>query len=232
MLPATIPTRRFLSVPLPSPAGKYDPDSHSVPTIHFPVRRHMRNPVANPKNRPASRYHPDCRETLSGYRHYPAQRPENPDGNVSIEDLGSYYKLCAAYLRKNYTIKGDFIPGGTRLILTGGKEKLPAHYEEYFTDFFFVKPMNENETILTAGNPMDRYTCNMDHRLARFMIENAELLHSRVKGIFYEMIRILRDDYTFLLIKNMNRQISILRELPDHPFVIPDGLELTEADLC
>ena len=162
----------------------------------------------------------------------PLMWPENPDGNVSIEDLGSYYKLCAAYLRKNYTIKGDFIPGGTRLILTGEKEKLPAHYEEYFTDFFFVKPMNENETILTAGNPMDRYTCNMDHRLARFMIENAELLHSRVKGIFYEMIRILRDDYTFLLIKNMNRQISILRELPDHPFVIPDGLELTEADLC
>ena len=52
------------------------------------------------------------------------------------------------------------------------------------------------------------------------------------RRIFYEMIRILRDDYTFLLIKNMNRQISILRELPDHPFVIPDGLELTEADLC
>ena len=158
--------------------------------------------------------------------------PENPDGNVSIEDLGSYYKLCAAYLRKNYTIKGDFIPGGTRLILTGGKEKLPAHYEEYFTDFFFVKPMNENETVLTASDTMDRYTCNMDHRLARFMIENAELLHSRAKGIFYEMIRILRDDYNYHLIQNMNRQISILRELPDHPFVIPDGLELTEADLC
>ena len=47
-----------------------------------------------------------------------------------------------------------------------------------------------------------------------------------------EMIRILRDDYGYDLIQNMNRQISILRELPDQPFVIPDGLELTEADLC
>ena len=158
--------------------------------------------------------------------------PVNPDENTSIEDLGSYYKLCAAYLRKNYTIKGRFIQGGARLSLMSGKEELPAHYEEYFSDFFFVKPMNENETVLTTGDAEERYTCNMDHRLARFMIENAELLHSRAKGIFYEMIRILRDDYNYHLIQNMNRQISILRELPDHPFVIPDGLELTEADLC
>ena len=158
--------------------------------------------------------------------------PKDLNGNISIGALGSYYKLCAAYLRKNYTIKGDFNPGETRLVLTSGKEELPVHYEEYFTDFFFVKPMNENETVLTASDTMDRYTCNMDHRLARFMIENAELLHSRAKGIFYEMIRILRDDYNYHLIQNMNRQISILRELPDHPFVIPDGLELTEADLC
>lgn len=158
--------------------------------------------------------------------------PKNPEGNISIKDLGCYYKLCAAYLRKNYTIKGDFIPRETRLILMDGKEELPAHYEEYFSDFFFVKPMNKNETVLTTGDAEERYTCNMDHRLARFMIENAELLHSRAKGIFYEMIRILRDDYNYHLIQNMNRQISILRELPDHPFVIPDGLELTEADLC
>lgn len=158
--------------------------------------------------------------------------PKDLNGNISIGALGSYYKLCAAYLRKNYTIKGDFNPGETRLVLTSGKEELPVHYEEYFTDFFFVKPMNENETVLTASDTMDRYTCNMDHRLARFMIENAELLHSRAKGIFYEMIRILRDDYNYHLVQNMNRQISILRELPDHPFVIPDGLELTEADLC
>lgn len=146
--------------------------------------------------------------------------------------MGSYYKLCAAYLRKNYTIKGDFIPGGARLILMNGKEELPAHYEKFFSDFFFVRPMNKNETVLTAGDAGNRYTCNMDHRLSRFMIENAELLHSRVKGIFYEMIRILRDDYGYDLIQNMNRQISILRELPDQPFVIPDGLELNEADLC
>ena len=73
-----------------------------------------------------------------------------------------------------------------------GKEELPAHYEKFFSDFFFVRPMNKNETVLTAGDAGNRYTCNMDHRLSRFMIENAELLHSRVKGIFYEMIRILR----------------------------------------
>lgn len=136
------------------------------------------------------------------------------------------------YLRENYFVMADISSHKNTFIISKGKELLPSKYGDYFPSFFFLHPLHKGLTYLTNKRTAFRTTCNADHRLSHFIIQNAEKLDRHTPGILHEMIRILIQDEDDKLIQNINLLIASLRSLPDGLFSIPADLELTEDDLC
>lgn len=136
------------------------------------------------------------------------------------------------YLRENYFVMADISSHKNTFIISKGKELLPSKYGDYFPSFFFLHPLHKGLTYLTNKRIAFRTTCNADHRLSHFIIQNAEKLDRHTPGILHEMIRILIQDEDDKLIQNINLLIASLRSLPDGLFSIPADLELTEDDLC
>ncbi len=114
------------------------------------------------------------------------------------------------------------------------KDMPPVFPDEQLLDFapaFFLLSDTDDCTILASESAYGRYTCNVNHRFSRFLIENAKLLIKYSAGVFHEFLRSLSEDGGDDLIKRVNELLAFLRALPGTPVSVPDELFLTDKDL-
>lgn len=143
------------------------------------------------------------------------------------------YQLKLAYLKHYYDLSVSINDnlGESEICIRekiGEKKKLN---DEIFPPSLFLYPEKECK-YLTQSKYERRYFCNAEHRLSRFLLENANLLKQRAPGILKEMVRILQKDYGEKLVSGINNMLDRLRSLPDQSVQVPTDLFLTMQDLC
>lgn len=114
------------------------------------------------------------------------------------------------------------------------KDMPPVFPFDHLLDFapaFFLLSDTDDCTKLASKWSYARYTCNVNHRFSRFLIENAKLLKKYSAGVLHEFLRSLSEDSGDDLIKRVNELLAFLRALPGTPVSVPDELFLTDKDL-
>lgn len=110
------------------------------------------------------------------------------------------------------------------------KESHSKLHSDIFPPSLFIYPDLECR-YLTRDLSRNRHFCNADHRLAQFMLKNADLLQQEVPGILKEMIRTLQYENGEKLISGINNLLNRLRNLRNQPIQVPSDLCLTTEDL-
>lgn len=140
-------------------------------------------------------------------------------------------QLCFAYLKRTYSLQFDFEQSGAKFYVTEKRSSEEDGVEQLFSPTFFLPPRKKGCKYLAEGDPDSRYACNMDHRLSRFILKNAEVLSERVPGIFTELIRVLAEEEEEQLVDKINSALICLRQLPGQPVQVPSDIFLKKDDL-
>lgn len=155
--------------------------------------------------------------------------PKLNNHGYSSRNLYLYDYLCAAYLRSRYILRVDFSQYDPTIFIESRANDMQEKVTDYFSPTFFLSTKKEI-TYLTTKSTSWRKTCNDSHRLARFIIDNAEQLRSKVPGLFFEILRSLAEDDAKDVISVINDLLQRLRSLPDIGIVIPTDLQLCKDD--
>lgn len=140
-------------------------------------------------------------------------------------------ELSFACLKQDYDLRMSMNKNFDKIYIREKIEKQQELHDDIFPPSLFIYPEMEG-TYLTDRWGYDRHFCNADHRLSRFLLKNAVLLHEKVPGILKEMIRTLQEKDEEELISGVNDLLNRLRSLPGQPIQVPIDLFLTMEDLC
>ena len=144
--------------------------------------------------------------------------------------MGLKEQLSLACLKRDYDLRMSINEDSDEIYIREKTEGRTELHDDIFPPSLFLYPEVECR-YLTREWSGDRHFCNADHRLSKFMLENAELLQQRVPGILKEMIRILQEANGEKLISGINDLLNRLRSLPGQPIQVPSDLCLTTEDL-
>lgn len=139
-------------------------------------------------------------------------------------------QLGLACLKQDFDLRMSMNEDFDVIYIREKAEKQQELHDDIFPPSLFIYP-EMGCTYLTSRWGYGRYFCNADHRLSRFLLENAVLLHEKVPGILKEMIRTMQEKDEGKLISGVNDLLNRLRSLPDQPVQVPVDLFLTEEDL-
>lgn len=140
-------------------------------------------------------------------------------------------QLSLACLKRDYDLRMSMNKDSDEIYIRERTEERPELHDDIFPPSLFLYPEVECRYLAREWSG-HRHFCNADHRLSKFMLENAELLQQRVPGILKEMIRILQEANGEKLISGINDLLNRLRSLPNQPIQVPPDLCLTMEDLC
>lgn len=140
-----------------------------------------------------------------------------------------YNYLCSAYLRNKYTLEIDIGKYSTKIYIVKKTQNENDEMLDYFSPTFFLMPRKKTPYLVSKSN-YERKACNASHRIAQFIINNAEILQRRVPGIFHEMLRSLVEDEMPEVISVINDLLERLRNLPDTGIAISHDLKIGEKD--
>lgn len=142
-----------------------------------------------------------------------------------------YALLCAAYLRRDFSLRLSFSSYSTQIYILPKDSDIQNDYKDFFPPTFFLIPLDMDCPYLTVARKYTRNACNANHRFSQFILKNSEKLRKQVPGIFKEILRVLAEEEGDGLIHNINDLIMLLRNLPGGLFSVPDDLFLTDKDL-
>ena len=141
-----------------------------------------------------------------------------------------YRQLKLACLKQHYDVSMTMEDHSDKIhIREKGKDHRELH-DDIFPPALFIYPEMECR-YLTREYRGFRHFCNADHKLSKFMLENAESLQQKVPGILKEMVRILQEENGEELISRVNDLLEYLRSMPGQPIQVPVDLFLTMEDL-
>ena len=149
-----------------------------------------------------------------------------------ILDRSSLSRLVMAHLQSMFTVTVRFGGFGASIRIKRAAQA-PFHANwDAFPPAFFLPPEDEDCPYLTTKDSAMRAACCASHRIARFMLDNADALQRRTPGVFREMLNSLARDSAEEMIPRINGLLRFLRELPGTPIPVSDDLMLTERDFC
>lgn len=138
-----------------------------------------------------------------------------------------------SWLQSQCVLRIRLEPDKPSVILATAEQ--PAHGDTRWLDFppaFFLPPEREDCPYFTDSRVGSRCSCNANHRLSRFLIDNADKLRKHTLGVFRDIMHSLAEDERDELIQKVNGLLAFLRTMPDSPIPVPTGLELTKEDFC
>ena len=139
-------------------------------------------------------------------------------------------QLFLACLKLHYDVNVDMNGYDNEIYIREQIEEQTELHDAIFPPSLFLYPKQECR-YLTRSWSDGRHFCNADHRLSRFMLENADLLQQKFPGMLKEMIRILQEESGEELISGVNDLLNCLRSLPGQYIQVPSDLCLTTEDL-
>ena len=143
-----------------------------------------------------------------------------------------YEYFCMAYLKQNYTLKGMFLYGESKVVvLPKDSSRITKGTEEFPPSFFL--PIENKEPYFTHEDAYgDRYFCNENHPLSQFLIKNRQHLEKLAPGLYRELLHSIAEDSMKIMMERVNTCLRHLQSLPHPELRVPQEAFLKETDFC
>lgn len=140
------------------------------------------------------------------------------------------YQLRLAYLKQSYNLRMAIYEDFSAICIRKKNEDHRDMHGDVFPPSLFLYPETDCE-YLAKEKIEDRFFCNANHRLSRFLLKNADLLQKRTPGILREFIRTLQEEEGKKLVSSVNALLDRLRSMPEQSIRVPTDLFLSMEDL-
>lgn len=137
--------------------------------------------------------------------------------------------LRVAYLQDLYVLQVHFDRYRPMLFITAKSDMGHNNYPQLLPPALFL-PTTQPVTYFTTQDTYCRVSCNINHKLSQFIVNNCEALECRVPGLFHEILRSISEDNSDLMITKVNDVLDRMRNLPDLGIDIDANIRLEKTD--